>query len=63
MKKKTFFITVGIVFLVVAILHFKRSVFGWTFVLNDWDVPMWVSWVAAVVAGFLSYHAFKFWKK
>lgn len=63
MKKKTFFITVGIVFLIVALVHLKRSVFGWDFIIKNWEVPLWVSWIAVVGIGFLSYHAFKFWKK
>lgn len=49
----------GVVFLVVALVHLWRVInvtpiaFGTTF------VPMWASYVAIVVAGYLSYHALK----
>lgn len=59
MNQKTFSTVVGVIFSVIAILHLLRVVLGWNAVIGTFSVPMWLSWVAAVVAGFLAYSAFK----
>jgi hypothetical protein len=28
---------------------------GWPIVIDNWTVPMWLSWIALVIAGGLSY--------
>lgn len=55
MKTKTFFKVTGIIFLIIAALHLIRAVLGWDFIVNDVIIPMWVSWVVVVIAGFLAY--------
>ena len=55
MDQKTFTIVVGAIFAVVALLHVLRILMGWPAVIGGWAVPMWVSWIALVVAGGLSY--------
>ena len=56
MTEKTF-VTIGtVIFALVALLHLLRLVMGWSVVIDAWTVPMWVSWVALVVAGALSYY-------
>jgi len=55
MDQKTFTIVAGAIFAVVALLHVLRILMGWPAVLGGWEVPMWVSWIALVVAGGLSY--------
>jgi phosphoglycerol transferase MdoB-like AlkP superfamily enzyme len=42
----------------VALLHLARVVFGWSAVIGGWSVPMWLSWVALIVAGALAYFGF-----
>jgi hypothetical protein len=32
-----------------------RIYMGWPIVIGSWTAPMWVSWIALVVAGGLSY--------
>lgn len=59
MNKKTFLTVVGVIFSVIAILHLLRAVLGWNAVIGTFSVPMWLSWVAVVVAAFLAYSAFK----
>jgi len=63
MKKKTYFITVSTVFVFVATAHFLRVVFDWSVRIGIWDVPMWVSWLAVIFAGFLAYHGLRINKK
>ena len=55
MDQKTFTLLAGVIFAVVALLHLLRISMGWPVVIDDWTVPMWVSWIALVVAGGLSY--------
>jgi hypothetical protein len=55
MDQKTFTIVAGAIFAVVALLHVLRILMGWPAVIGGWEVPMWVSWIALVVAGGLSY--------
>jgi hypothetical protein len=47
------------IFLVIAILHLLRIIFGWSPVVEGWAVPMWLSWVALVVAGWLGYEGLR----
>lgn len=50
----------GIIFLFVAIVHLVRIAFGFPLALGTVVVPMWVSWVGVIVAGYLSYASFHF---
>ena len=63
MQEKTYLLTVGIIFSVIAVLHLLRIIGGWGVSMGDWDVPYWVSWVALIVAGYLGYTGFNFGKK
>jgi len=55
MDEKTFSIVAGIIFALVALLHLVRIYMGWPVVIGSWSVPMWLSWVALVVAGGLAF--------
>jgi hypothetical protein len=59
MSQKTFSRVAGLIFLLVAIMHALRLAFRWEVVLNGWSVPLWVSGVALVVAGFLASEGFR----
>ena len=58
MNQKTFVRTAGVVFSLVAVLHALRLLLGWDAVIGGWSVPMWLSWLALAVAGYLAYTAF-----
>ena len=60
MSRKAYFAVTGIFFLVIAILHLFRIILGWSPVVEGWPVPMWLSWVALVVAGWLAYEGLRF---
>ncbi|MBU6491092.1 hypothetical protein KGQ25_03010 [Patescibacteria group bacterium] len=51
---------IGIVFLIVALLHLVRIAFGWNFILNEVNVPIWLSWLGVFIPGYLSYSSFHF---
>jgi hypothetical protein len=55
MSEKTFNLLAGIIFAVVALLHLLRIYMGWSVVIADWSVPMWVSWLGFIVPAGLAY--------
>lgn len=55
MDKKDYGLFAGSLFLLVFILHGIRILAGWDVVIAEWEVPMWVSWVAVFVTAYLSY--------
>jgi CHASE2 domain-containing sensor protein len=59
MSHRAFSRVAGLVFLIVAIAHLCRVLLGWTVLVNGWTVPIWMSVVAVVVAGFLAFEAIK----
>ena len=58
MSQKTFAVTTGVVFSLIAALHALRLLLGWEAVIGGWNVPLWLSWVAIAVSGYLAYTAF-----
>ena len=44
----------GLIFAMVALFHLVRIFAEWTIIIGDWSIPMWVSWIALVVAGGLA---------
>jgi hypothetical protein len=58
MSRRAYLLATAIVFLLVALLHLARIVFGWSAVIGGWSVPMWMSWVALVVSGALTCFGF-----
>jgi hypothetical protein len=63
MSEHAFSITVGIVFLLIALGHFIRVIFSMPFVVQCIAVPLWMSGVAVVIGVFLSYEGFHFARK
>ena len=57
MDTKKYVSATGVIFAVIAVFHALRVFYGWSVNLGDWDVPMWVSYMGVVVAGFLAYEA------
>ena len=55
MGPKSFSITAGGIFLVIALLHAVRIFYGWEAVVGGLPVPTWVSWTALVISAYLSY--------
>jgi hypothetical protein len=43
------------IFLIVAVAHALRLVFKWQVIVAGWQVPMWLSAVAFVIAVYLAY--------
>jgi hypothetical protein len=45
-------------FLVVAIMHLLRIIFGWQVEIDGLSIPFWVSWLGVLVAGALACFGF-----
>ncbi len=58
MTQKTFTVTAGVIFALVATLHVLRLLLHWDAVIGTCQIPLWVSWPALAVSGFLAYTAF-----
>ncbi|MFQ5531358.1 MAG: hypothetical protein ACE5ES_01955 [Candidatus Nanoarchaeia archaeon] len=63
MNERNFIITVTIIFILVGLLHLLRSIFSWTMVIQNFIVPLWVSYLAVIILVFMIYSAFKLLKK
>jgi hypothetical protein len=63
MKPKTYALTAGLIFLVIALLHLARLIFGWEAIIGGWAVPTWVSVIALLVAAYLGYEGLKLSRK
>ena len=59
MDQRTYNTVTAAIFLVVALLHLLRIVFGWPVEIGRLIIPMWASWLALIVAGALAYVGFR----
>lgn len=58
MNRQTYMTLTTTIFIVVAIAHLVRIIFGWSVEIGDWGIPFWVSWLAVIAAGALAYLGF-----
>jgi len=61
-NRKTYYQVTSLVFLIVAVLHAMRILYSWDAVIAGVMVPLWASWAAVLIAGYLSYRGFT-WKQ
>ena len=58
MNQKTYVTLTATLFLVVALMHLLRIIFGWSMEIGSLSIPFWVSWLGVLVAGALAYFGF-----
>jgi uncharacterized membrane protein len=63
MNQSTFSLVAGLIFLLIALAHLVRLVFGWTVSLADWIVPFWVSVAAVAIFVYLAYEGLRLSKR
>lgn len=63
MRLRTYYTTAAVIFTIVAIAHLLRAIYGWEAIVAGTVIPVWVSWVAAVIAGYLAVRGFQFRRK
>ena len=51
------------IFGVIALIHLLRSILNWNAIIDDFNIPVWFSYIAAVVAGYLSLSMYNAGKK
>jgi hypothetical protein len=59
-RERTYFLIAGVIFGVVALAHLLRVMTGTSIVLLNWNIPLWLSWIATAVSAILSYMSFHF---
>ncbi len=55
MTARNFSLLAAVIFTIVALLQLSRAVAGWEVTVGTTVMPLWPSWVAAVVAGTLAW--------
>ena len=55
MDRNQYLTVAGTIFVIVALAHLVRAVMDWPIVIAGWIVPIWLSWLAFVIAGALGY--------
>lgn len=63
MDKNQSLMIAAVIFGIVALLHLIRAVLSWEANIAGWNVPVWLSYVVFVVAGYLSWHMYSASKK
>ena len=58
-EKQTALKVGGTLFLLIAIVHFLRVIFGWGVIINGLMMPLWVSVVAGLITFTLSMWMFR----
>ena len=59
MSQKSFSLAAGVLFLLIALGHVLRIALGASLVVQNIPIPMWVSWIAFIVTGFLAYEGLR----
>jgi hypothetical protein len=59
LKRKTYTTVTAMLFLVVAVVHLLRIFLGWPVEVGGLSIPFWLSWLAVLAAGALSYFGFR----
>ena len=54
MNTKLYLLISGAIFCVVAMLHLLRMLNQWSFIVEQWAIPLWVSWVGVVIPASLA---------
>lgn len=51
---------VGVIFLIIALVHLLRLAFGWSLIVGEANIPLWLSWLGVIIPAYLSYCSFRF---
>ncbi len=63
MTQQAYAITTSVLFALVAVLHLLRFFLQWEITVDGWNVPLWVSVIAVIVAGYLSVEGYRVTKR
>ena len=54
MNQGAFVLVTSSIFALIAVLHALRLIYGWNVTIEEWTVPVWVSAVGFLIAGYLA---------
>ena len=63
MTQGAFLLVTSSLFAVMALLHALRLIYGWNVTIGGWTVPVWVSAVGFLIAGYLAFQGFLLLKR
>ena len=63
MDKNQSLMLAAIVFSLMALLHLLRSIFSWTASIANFNVPVYYSYIAVIVLGYLAWQMYSASKK
>jgi hypothetical protein len=63
MDKNKLLLIASIIFGIIGFLHLLRSLFSWQLVIDNFSVPLYFSYVAVIVAGYLYWNMYNASKK
>ncbi|MDP7476257.1 MAG: hypothetical protein QF655_01325 [Candidatus Woesearchaeota archaeon] len=63
MDKNKLLLIASIIFGIIGFLHLLRSLFSWQLVIDNFSVPLYFSYAAVIVAGYLSWNMYNASKK
>jgi hypothetical protein len=58
MKQGAFLLVTSSIFALIALVHVLRLFYGWKVTIGDWAVPVWVSALGFLIAGYLACQGF-----
>jgi len=58
MTQAAFLLVTSSLFALMALLHTLRLVYGWNVTIGGWTIPVWVSAVGFLIAGYLALQGF-----
>ena len=58
MNEKEYYRYASLAFLIIALGHAARAIYGWDAIIGGVEIPIWFSWVAVVLAGYLAFRGF-----
>ena len=62
MDRQTYYYSVSAIFAVIALMHLLRIYNGWDAQIGDLMIPLWISWAALFIAGYLAVRGWQFAK-
>jgi hypothetical protein len=63
MNQRAFVLLTSSIFALIALLHALRLIYGWDVTIGEWTVPVWVSAVGFLIAGYLALEGFRLKRK
>jgi len=63
MGKNKFVFIVSVIFLIIGVAHIFRVLGGWQVQVGNLAIPIWASWIAVILAFYLSFQGFRLAKK